>query len=216
MIYTRRKAEKDSDSDVWMRSWVSLLCASLLLLTGCGTRYPLGMDEAQWQVLSTEQRLAAQLQQAELERAAQERRAAEARAREAEAHREQTEMENRRRNAAYGDRVQCILEPAEARLGGKWRSIDALAVDLVRGSPVNITLHSNDRRSGRYRASAQAKFDGLTVSLCQGTSSHCARASGTLADYRRGLVSQVEADRFLRGKLRCDLVPTDRQRLRGR
>jgi len=34
------------------------LLASLLLLTACATRHPLGMDEAQWQALSTEQRLA--------------------------------------------------------------------------------------------------------------------------------------------------------------
>lgn len=199
-----------------------LLFASLLLLTACATRHPLGMDEAQWQALSAEQRLAAQVQQAELERAAQERRAAEARAREAEAQRRQAELDERRRTAVYGERVQCIVDPAEAYLGGKWRSIEALAVDLVQGTPVDVTLHSNDHRSLRYRASAQARFDGLTVSLCQGTgsagsaASHCAGVSGTQADYRRGLTRRIDAKRFLRGQLRCDLVATGQPPYRKR
>jgi len=189
------------------------LLAGLILLSACATRHPLGMDDAQWQALSAEQRLAAQTQQAELDRATQERRAAEARAREAEARRQQAELESRRRAAAYGERVQCILDPAEARLSGKWRSIEPLALDLVKGLPVGVTLRSNDHRSLRYRATALAYFDGMTVSLCQSTASaapstlHCAKVSATQADYQRGLTRQVEAKRFVRGRLRCNLVP---------
>lgn len=198
------------------------LLASLLQLTACATHHPLGMDEAQWQALSTEQRLAAQLQQAELERAEQERRVAEARAREAEALRQQAELDVRRSTAAYGERVQCILDPAEAHLNGKWRSIEAPALDLVQGTPVDVTLHSNDHRSLRYRASAQARFDGLTVSLCQGAgsagspASNYAQVSGTQADFRRGLTRQIDAKRFLRGQLRCDLVATGQPPYRKR
>lgn len=193
-----------------------VLSLSLLLITACGPYHPLGIDDAQWQNLSAEQRLAAQLQQAELDRAREARRAAEAHAREAEAQRHRAELETRRREAAYGDRVQCILDEAEARLGGQWRSIEPVAMDLVRDFAIDLSLTSLSQRNLRHRSNAHAHFDGLTVSICEGPSrsaplrSHCAQLRGTHADYHRGLSATIEAERFLRGQLRCDLVPAAR------
>ncbi|MEN6585626.1 MAG: hypothetical protein ABFE02_06180 [Sulfuricella sp.] len=185
----------------------------LLALTACASRYPLGIPEEQWQAMSTAQRLQAQEKHAELKRAEAERQAAEARAREAEAERQRAELETRRREARYGERVQCVLSNAEAYLGGKWRSIEPVALDLVQGMEISFNLAEPSGRTVSYRTPAYAYFDGQSVGLCRDADddrrnpSTCARVLGTFADYRRGFELRIDAQRFLRGRMRCDLVP---------
>lgn len=189
------------------------LAAVMFALAACGPRYPLGIDEALWQTMSAEDRIRAHEQQALLDRAAAERRAAEARAREAEAQHRQAVLAQARRDARYGERVQCVLADAEARLGGKWRRVEPVALDLVQGVPLPFDLTEPSGRI-RYRSPVHAKFDGQTVILCRGEVGRersddrdCARMLGTQADYRRGMEAYINAPNFLRGHLRCDLVP---------
>lgn len=192
--------------------WASGL-ACLFALAACAPRYPLDIPEAQWQGMTTEQRLHAQEKQAELDSAAERRRAAEARAREAEAARKQAELDTRRREARYGERVQCVLSEAEAHLGGRWRSVEPVALDLVRGVELAFDLAERGGDGLRYRTTAHADFDGQTLRICREAGADhrdgqgCARLLGTFNDYRRGLDQGVEAARFLRGRMRCDLVP---------
>lgn len=189
------------------------LAAVMFALAACGPRYPLGIDETHWQTMSAEDRIRAHEQQASLDQAAAERRAAEARAREAEAQHRQAALAQARRDARYGERVQCVLADAEARLGGKWRRVEPVALDLVQGVPLPFDLTEPSDRT-RYRSPAHARFDGQTVTLCRGEAGRerrddrdCARMLGTQADYRRGMEARIDAPNFLRGHLRCELVP---------
>ncbi|EHQ53586.1 hypothetical protein ECTPHS_13018 [Ectothiorhodospira sp. PHS-1] len=191
---------------------ILVVLALVVFTAGCATRYPLGIPEEQWVSLSLEEQIRAREAQAALDQAQAERRAAEARAREAQAAREQAELEMRRREARYGERVQCVLTSAEGRLGGRWRPLEPLAVDLVQGMEMPFQLMTT-ADGGRYRGQGHAYFDGTTVSLCSVRGQHdrdpgaCARLLGTFEDYRRGLRSEVSSERFIRGQLRCHLGP---------
>lgn len=182
-----------------------LICLVLLLagLSGCATRYPLGIPEEQWVLLTTQQQLNARSQQATLDQASQARREAEARAREAEAIKATAELEQRRRDAGYGERVQCILESAEGYIRGRWEPMRPLAMDLVSGYPEELAL--SDKRN-RYQQSLYAEFDGQVVRLCRSTY-ECAEMAATRQQLHRGVSRYLEQDRLLRGTLYCDLVP---------
>lgn len=190
-----------------------LVCLVLLLggLSGCAARYPLGIPEEQWVLLTPQQQLDARSQQATLDQASQARREAEARAREAEAIKQAAELEQRRRDAGYGERVQCILESAEGYIRGRWQPVRPLAMDLVSGYPVELTL--SDTRS-RYQQDVYAGFDGQVVRLCRSSralhgsaTNECVEMAATRQQLQRGVSHRLEQERFLRGSLYCDLVP---------
>jgi predicted small lipoprotein YifL len=180
-----------------------LLVLLLGSLSACAARYPLGIPEEQWVLLTPQQQLDARSQQAALDQASQARREAEARAREAEAIKEAAELDQRRRDAGYGERVQCILESAEGYIRGRWEPVRPLAMDLVSGYPIELTL--SDTRN-RYQQSMYAGFDGQVVRLCRSTN-NCVEMAATRQQLQRGISQYLEQDRLLRGTLYCDLVP---------
>lgn len=193
----------------FFRSTVALALFSLL--AACST-HPLGMDDEEWRQLTPDKRLQAREKQLEHDRLAEQRRLAEAAARREEAQRQATELETRHREAHYGERLQCVLQPADAWLNRKWRAIEPLAFDLVAGSEQVLPLREAGRRTVRYSSRAHARFDGQQLTLCQYAQDQrhpgrCIRELGTFADYRRGIRREVVADQFLRGRLRCSLVP---------
>ena len=198
-----------------MRAFTMALCGLLavLWLSGCAPRHPLGIPDEQWQTMSLEQQLQARERQAELDRARAEQRAKEAQAREAEAARQLAELEQQRRDARYGERVQCVLSSAEARLNRQWRPVEPLALDLVRGFELPFELQQSDGRPISHRGRGYALFDGQIVTLCPQSGQHasrpvaCLRLLGTLRDYHSGLDQTLAAPDFLRGRLRCHLVP---------
>lgn len=180
-------------------------------VTACGARYPLNIPEEQWVLMSPQQQLDARSQQAALDKAAHERRVAEARAREAEALKEAAELDQRRRNAEYGERVQCILDPAEVYVRGRWEAARPVALDLVSGFADE--MEAIDSR-GHYGQSFYASFDGQTVRVCRSANAvqrrsvgECAEMIATRQQYERGISRQIEQDRLIRGDLYCDLVP---------
>lgn len=189
---------------------------ALLTLSACGTRYPLGIPEDQWLAMTTEQHLQAQQTQSKQDWAADERRAADARAREAEAVRQRAELDLRRSQARYGERVQCILSDAQTRLGGKMRRIEPVALDVVQGTFAEVDLSEPAGQTMRFRTTVFARFDGQTLSICQDANDDpiragtCIRMLGTIVDYRRGLDQYIGEPNFLRGRLRCDLMPPQR------
>ncbi|GAB1394865.1 hypothetical protein MASR1M60_30290 [Rhodocyclaceae bacterium] len=128
--------------------------------------------------------------------------------------RQRAELETRRRSVRYGERVQCVLGDAQARLGGKWRDIEPVALDLVQDMTIPFPLSEPSGHTVRRQTPAYARFDGQTIFLCQGDgddrgdSGSCVRLLGTHADYRRGIDQRIDSANFLRGRLRCDLVPT--------
>ncbi|WP_052063732.1 hypothetical protein [Nitrincola sp. A-D6] len=189
------------------------VCLVLLLggLSACAAHYPLGIPEEQWVLLTPQQQLDARSQQVALNQASQARREAEARAREAEAIKAAAELDQRRRDAGYGERVQCILESAEGYIRGRWEPVRPLAMDLVSGYPVEITL--SDTRN-RYQQDLYAGFDGQVVRLCRSpralqwsANSECIEMAATRQQLQRGVSRHLEQEHFLRGSLYCDLVP---------
>lgn len=185
----------------------------LLFSVGCSTRYPLDIPEEKWKTMSEAQQLQARQKQAELDRAREKRRAAEARAREAEAIKWLKAKEAARENASYGERVQCVLTDAQAYLWGKWRDIEPVALDLVKGMVLEFEIIESADNGIGYQEKGYAGFDGQTLSLCsekdrvQRNSATCARVLGTFEQYAKGLQKRIRSDEFLRGKIRCDLAP---------
>ncbi|WP_409524011.1 hypothetical protein [Nitrincola sp. MINF-07-Sa-05] len=166
--------------------------------------------------MSSEQQLQARQQQAERDKAADVRRSAEAAARQAEAARQAAEMEVKRSNAAYGERLQCVLQPAEAWLNRKWRAIEPQALDLVSGMELPLVLRQPSKGGVRYSSKAYARFNGQELTLCQYSESQsatgrCVRILGNSADYRRGIRQNFQVEQFLRGHLRCELVAPRRR-----
>ena len=184
-----------------------------LLTNACGTSYPLDIPEEEWKAMSVEERAEARQTDAELQRAAEERRAAEAEARAAEARERVEELAKARRQADYGERVQCVLRDAKAHLAGTWRSIQPVTLDLVTGMEVEVELAETVDDGLRYSDEGYASFNGQTVQICDHSadqrdgSDNCARLLGTFKDYQRGVKQTIKGQHFLRGYLRCDLVP---------
>jgi len=193
-------------------TWAVLLGAAILV-NGCGTSYPLDLTEEEWEAMSPEERAETRKKQAALDKAEEERRAAEAKAREAEARERAEELAKARREADYGQRVQCVLRDAEARFAGRWRAIEPITLDLATGMELAVDLAEPAEGGLRYSDEGYASFDGQTVQICdrpadeRRDTDRCARLLGTFKDYRRGLRETVKGRDFLRGQLRCDLVP---------
>lgn len=202
-----------------MRRVLLVFCA--LLLGGCAGRFPLDIPEEQWLSMSPEQQLEARQEQARLDRAREQRRRAEARAREAESRKRAAEIESQRAAAAYGERVQCVLNNVQMDLGGKLRAAEPLALDLVRGMRIEVPVAASSESGWMsYERTLIAGFDGQTIMLCESEQdfsppyARCARILGTRAQYHRGLDTRIASD-FLQAKARCDLVP-DVRGLRSR
>jgi predicted small lipoprotein YifL len=180
--------------------------ASLIALAGCTARYPLDIPEAQWEAMTPQQQLEARQQQADLDRARAEAHQAAAEARRAEAEAQALALAEQRRNAPLGTRVQCLLE-GDAYLAGNWGSMAPLVVDVVEGMDLEVTIHSQDRRRS---ARGYAQFDGTSVSVCnqrhgiRRSPQRCAIFTGTQRQLMRGSETEVAAERFVRGNMRCE------------
>jgi hypothetical protein len=184
------------------------------MLTGCSL-HPLGIDDDEWASMSQTEQLQAYEKQAELDKVRAEAQARERQAQaEAEA-RKYEAMAAMRRNAQYGDIVQCVLDPLDVRFGGDWKASKPQVFDLVRGEERDLRLQDLKER---YSTTAQVRFaeSGLEVALCRddyyASSQGCTRLLGTSRDFHRGVRQTVSIDRFMQGTLRCDLKPIERQR----
>lgn len=177
-------------------------------LVGCAT-YPLGMSVQEWNALTPQQQIDARAEQAKLNELAAQRRAEQARLKAEQEAREQAELERRKANAAYGERVQCVLDSAEYKNGKSWFAIEPVGFDLVIGEVQELTLVHYKNQSSRYTRNSYASFDGQTVSICRykggHASSNCLKMTGTTQEYHRGLKARMQRSDYLRGHLRCNL-----------
>ncbi|EXJ11405.1 MULTISPECIES: hypothetical protein [Nitrincola] len=78
----------------------------------------------------------------------------------AESARQTAEMVVKRSNAAYCERLQCVLQPAEAWLNHKWRAIEPQALDLVSGIELLLVLRLSSQGGVRYSSKAYVRFNG--------------------------------------------------------
>lgn len=165
--------------------------------------------------MSQEDRTEARLKQGQLARAEEQRREAEAAAQAAKARERTEELSKARREAEYGQRVQCVLRQAEGYFAGDWRSIESVTLDIVTGVEVEIELSQVDD-GFHYTDKGYASFDGQVAQICEHPAderrkaNRCARLLGTFKDFNSGVGDKVKGRRFLRGHLRCDLVPLSR------
>lgn len=188
-----------------------LLLLLLIGVSSCGTRYPLGIPEDQWVLMTSQQQLDARNQQAALQQAAHDLRVAEARAREAEALKQAADLAHRLQSAQYGERVQCILDPVELAVLGRWKTARPVALDLVLGYADKIEAFDYH---GRYVQTFYAAFDGQVVRICPTANSiqrhsmvECTDFIATQHQYERGTLRQIDHDGFIRGDLYCDFSP---------
>ncbi len=183
---------------------VFLITLLVVLVAGCATRYPMGMDEDEWLALSAEQRMDAREREERLNLEAAQLRAEQQRLRAEQEQREQEALIERRRSAQYGERVQCVLDGAELRTGGNWREARPLALDLIVDESLEFELV---RKDATHRSvNGKASFDGQLIELCDRAGRNCEVIAGTSRDFERGLRRSIEVDNTLRGELRCDLA----------
>lgn len=176
-----------------------ILATLLAVLVGCSF-HPLGIDDAQWQQMTVEQRQQAYMEQAKLDEAAREHRAAQLqeqmRLQEQALQLRQQQLEQ----AGPGDLVQCTLEKAQADYGkNKWRAAQPLAVEMLKGDVLQSDLERVKR--SYQRIAVRLSFDGMRVQLCDNYNS-CASMVATSGELRRGKRSQVST-RKVRGRLFC-------------
>lgn len=189
----------------------------MLSLSGCAAltdwlpkSYPLDMSEQEWLGLSPEQQLQARERQKQLEIEARAQRE-QARLLEQELEmRRAAELAERRAEAGYGERVQCLLEPAQGYLGGKWRDLQPAALDLLIGEQVTLSL--SEGGSGYRTLDLQAEFDGQTVLLCRSGRRACDRLVSTSRGFDRGVSREMHIERNLRATMRCELAVPRRHR----
>lgn len=194
------------------QAWAYLgVLGAVVLLSACAS-YPLGMSKAQWEVLTPDEQFKAQQQQATLDQQRAEQRAAEARQRALELEQAQAASALRRQQAAYGEHVQCVLTGAQAKMGGRLRTVEPLAMDLVLGEQGEYTLTHVENGYTRYSQTVYVQFDGQTLDLCEYdggryASRACAKVIGTFGDYQRGFTQTLSSSTFVQGQVRCQFVP---------
>lgn len=197
-----------------MRTITLFISAVIIgLSAGCSIN-PLGIHDAEWETMTTEQRMVARERQAVLDKARIEQRTAQLlaqREREAEA---VAEQERLRQSALPGDRVQCIIENGTAYINRNWRAINPVAFELVRGTTTQFTMTDTGKRRFSY---GYASFDGVNIQLCNTQDSNsCTTISGTTRQFQQGVSVTVSVDRMVRGLMRCetpDALPRYRRRM---
>lgn len=192
-----------------MRLAQALLAVPFALFLSACTFYPLNMTEAEWLALTPEQRLEA--------REAQQRLNAEARqAREQQAlQQEQLRLQQealrlqRLQSAEYGERLQCVLREGTGYIGGQWRPLQPLAVELLSGDAFELELR--DVESDYRQVKVVMSFDGQTVRVCDAYQQRCANLVSTTRGYERGERASIQLERTVRATLLCDLPPRSRR-----
>lgn len=179
-----------------------LALAAALFLTACATSYPLGMAEDEWNRLTPAQQLDAREKQAVIDQAERERRAEAARVAAEQERRQQERYQERLRNAAPGEVVQCVLQEAEGYFGGNWRAAEPTGFTLLQGFNQDVSIARQDRQNRRL--TAEARYDGAKVELCRPNRNECATLAATHNQLQRGVQVAVDLDRVVRGTLYCD------------
>lgn len=183
-----------------LKNWISmlLLAVAVTMVAGCSFN-PLGMSDAEWESLTPTQQFEARKIQAERDEAARVRYAEQ----EAQEVAEQAQLDALRRNAPFGDVVQCTITDAKAYFyKDKWRPAQPVSIEMYRGeSEHSLSLVRQDRTS--RTTDVYMSFDGLSVKACRGNSSECDVLVGTEAQFRRGITKRINVHKTVVGTLFC-------------
>lgn len=187
----------------------------LLLLTGCVASNPLQIPDEEWAQMDTEQRLRAHEAQARLDQQQAELRAHELRQREAKQARQaalereqKAERARLRRiryeNAYYGEIVQCVLEPGQARHSKGWRKTDPMAFEVLRGERNWAQLFDYKGRE-MYEVEISLSRRSNRLELCINSGRQCDGFRASENQFRRGVQRPVHLGEKMKGELRCNL-----------
>lgn len=177
---------------------MSLLALVVTVAAGCSVN-PLGMSDAEWELLTPTQQLEARMVQEARDEAARVRRAEQA----AQEAAEQARIEELRRNAPFGDVVQCTLTDAEGYFAkGKWYPAQPVSIEMHRSeSDRSVSLPRQSRPS--MTTDLHMSFDGLTVKACRWYDRDCDVLVGTEAQFRRGISRRIHVSKAVKGTLFC-------------
>lgn len=200
------------------RSLVLPAALMTLCLMGCAPQFPLGMQQAEWQALSPEQKLQAREAQAVLDEKEAERRRRER----AEAEKMAAEQRRRRElrierlyaTAEFGDILQCRVDHPFVAAAGQWQAALPTAFQVVRGEERALEFVSREWGWSNF-VWVRLSMDGLTLTLCPShqsvqtftRTSACSRLTGTTYELTRGKSAKIEVPGYLLGESFCVLAP---------
>lgn len=179
-----------------------------LLFIGCSSN-PLNIPDEIWNNMSEDKKIEAYEQQAQINLQREQNRQRELELRAKEEQKQKELLEYRKTNALYGDRLQCVVYNASAKLNKSLRAIEPFGLDLLKNEAVKFTIRQDTTSSRRYHSYGYAKFEGQTVKLCQDSSftNKCVSVIGTYMDFAKGTESNINNGDFIVGKIRCEFVP---------
>lgn len=181
----------------------------ILLFVGCSSN-PLNIPDEIWLNMSDEKKIQAYEQQASLNLQREQNRQLELQLRAKEEQQKQLMYENQLENAPYGERLQCIVYDAKAKLNRKMRDINYIGLDLLKNNIQEFKIVQNTSSSRRYSSVGYAFFNGIELKLCDDSNMrrNCTSIVGTFMDFSKGVNRHLSNDDFIIGKIKCEFIPT--------
>lgn len=182
-----------------LKHWTSILLVTVVtvMIVGCANN-PLGMSDDEWAQLNSEQQFEARKIQDARDEAARERRAKE----KAQQAAEQAQLVDLRRNAPFGDVVQCTITNADGYFAKEWHAVQEVSIEMHSSEAARrVDLLQQDRQN--VSIELQMGFDGLNVKLCNRNNRDCDVLAGTDAQFRRGISRQIRVHKVVEGTLFC-------------
>lgn len=183
---------------------IIFMLTGLLLLSGC-QQNPLGIKDEQWQLMTLEQRLQAQAQQASLDEKARERRHQEALLKQQQLEEKQRQKAILRQQAAVGDLIDCSLSAVSVKANGKWQEGISHAISLLKDDEESIALVS--KKHNHQSVAFTMSFDGLNVRVCDAYGRRCDQLSATGQAWMRGVKGSIQTD-YLQAQMYCQYPPS--------
>jgi len=180
----------------------------VLVFIGCSSN-PLDIPDEIWLNMSEDKKIQAYEQQASINFQREQNRKIELEIKAQEEKQQQIIYENKMANAPYGDRLQCIIYDAKAKLHKGMKDINHIGLDLLKNHLSEFRIEQNTNSSRKYSSIGYVQFDGIEVRICQDSfmRSNCQSVIGTFMDYSRGVNFKLNNDDFIIGKIKCELVP---------
>ena len=138
-----------------------------LLLAGCISRYPMGLNREQWEALPPAQQAELQAKQYALDEGRRQvdeaRRIEQARLAAKQARFEQERLRQVYASARYGDIVQVTVQGGFIEYAGKRYPYEPVAFDLAKGETKEVAFHGRGLQTIATRYNVRLTEDGNTI-----------------------------------------------------
>lgn len=146
---------------------VAVVLLTSILMAGCVTRHPMGLNQAQWEALSPDRQAELQARQyaidAEKRQQAENRRAEQARMAAEEARAEQERLRQIYANAAYGDIVTVTVQGGYLVYSGKLYPYEPVSFDLAKGETKRVIFRGRGQQTVATDYKVRLSEDGNTI-----------------------------------------------------